>query len=339
MKNRTLLLISASLALSGGVSCATVYRALTGDATTINANWSASEGGNSFAVVTNGSPLKPWIATEHFAGSSSVAFQVITNLSGDTERVEYKILQAADTNGLHFDNARYSGFAFKLAAPTAPFASSTIFWQAWQGAPWGPPAMLKFATDSSPPYRIRLTIRNMTTGPDSTNADFEVWAGSVIQPDTWYSVVVYLAPRLDASGNIKLWINGTNQVNWSGQIGYDPAQVAGTMNGLDIKNGIYQPDANNGHTFYFDQIKVADTFAEASPVPHTNRPVLSRITRTNNMWSMSMTGNAGALCTVQASTNLAQWIDLTATNPTALPFLFQDAANFTRRFYRIFTEP
>jgi hypothetical protein len=33
-------------------------------------------------------------------------------------------------------------------------------------------------------------------------------------------------------------------VSWTGQIGYDPAQVSGAYAGPDIKDGIYQPGAN-----------------------------------------------------------------------------------------------
>src|SRR5262249_35070987 len=73
-------------------------------------------------------------------------------------------------------------------------------------SPYGPPASLKFAADDTPPYRIRLAIRNPSTGPDSAIPDLELWSGSLIEPDIWYAVIVYVKPRLDGSGGLKLWI-------------------------------------------------------------------------------------------------------------------------------------
>jgi MFS family permease len=239
-------------------------RLLTGDVTRIADDWTASEGGAHFAIVTDGTPAKPWISTAHAFGARSLAFKVPTDMSGHKQRVEYKVLPADDADGLHFDNARYAGFAFKLEAAPAPFLGSAIFWQAWQGYPWGPPVALKIAKGAAPPYRVRLTVRNPATGPESTDPDLEIWSGAVLQPDVWRTFVIYVRPRFGGGGEVKLWIDGTKVVDWTGAIGYDPSRVAGASAGLDLKNGIYQPDANNGHTFHFDEIVVADSYAAAA---------------------------------------------------------------------------
>ncbi len=244
----------------GGVA---VIRQLTGDATTIADDWHASEGGATFAVVRDGTPVKPWLSSAHFAGDKSLAFQVPTDTSGHKERVEYKLLPADDPAGLHFDNARYTAFAMKLEATPQPFLGTTIFWQAWQGYPWGPPVSLKFEKGDTAPYKIRLAVRNASVGPDSTNPDIEIWNASAIQPNTWYRFIVYVRPRLDGTGEVKLWLDGTKVLDWTGAIGYDPAAVQGSLNGLDLKAGIYQPNVNNGRTMYFDQVTVTSTFAAA----------------------------------------------------------------------------
>jgi len=332
MRARIICFVALLVHLIAGATLAAVYRMLSGDHTTINPDRSATEAGDTFDPVQNGSPAAPWISTEHFAGNYSVGMQVPTDHSGNAQRFEYKILKAAETNGLHFDNARYSGFAFKLASSPAAFTGSSIFWQAWQGSPWGPPVSLKFGSGSSAPYRIRLAIRNASVGPDSSVPDIELWNASLIYPDTWYRVVVYLSPRYNTDGNIKLWINGTNYVDWSGPIGYDPGAVTGAYNGLDIKNGIYQPNSNNTHTLYFDQIIVADNYAEAAAVlPTVNGPMLS-----NGVWRMLVNGDAVPF-TIQTSTNLVDWSLLLSTNPPALPFWFTDpvSAGDPRRFYRV----
>lgn len=292
--------------LAASTADATVFRMLTGDYTTINSDWSASESGWSFAPVTDGALAKPSISSAHYAGNYSIAIQVPTDESGQKQRVEYKIAGAADADGLHFDNARYSGFAFKLGAPVAAFESSTLFWQAWQGSPWGPPASLKFASDASAPYRLRLCIRNMSVGPDSAVPDIEVWSGSVIYPETWYAVVIYLSPRYNGAGNIKLWINGVKYADWTGNIGYDPSQVAGAYNGLDIKNGIYQPDANSGHTFYFDQIMFADSYGEAAAIPYTNSPPVAAAERVSALANTAVDVDLRTLAS-DAETPMAQW--------------------------------
>jgi hypothetical protein len=244
---------------------APLLRILTGDHTTIGDDWVAEEGGARFAVVTDGDPQRPWISSAHFAGAHSLAFGVPGDESGHKQRVEYKIAQADDVDGLHFDNARYAGFAFKLGAAPAAFEGTAIFWQAWQGFPWGPPASLKFSADDTAPYRVRLAVRNMSTGPDSSTPDYEIWRDdTLVAPDEWHSFLIYLRPRFDGDGELKLWVDGARVVDWRGPIGYDPAQVSGALEGLDVKDGIYQPSANQGHAFYFDQLVFSSTYAAAA---------------------------------------------------------------------------
>jgi hypothetical protein len=241
-----------------------VLRLITAEATTINPDATASEAGRTYSVVKDGMPDPPWISSAHLAGAHALAFHVPTDASGHKQRIEYKIAHASDADGLHFDNARYSGFAFKLGSDPAPFLGSALIWQAWQGAPWGPPASLKIVASSAPPYRLKLAIRNASTGTDSTVPDIGLWSSAIVEPNTWYRVLIYLRPRPDGSGQIKLWIDGTKVLDWTGAIGYDPAGPDAVYDGLDLKNGIYQPSANNGHTLYFDQIVLATTFAAAT---------------------------------------------------------------------------
>jgi hypothetical protein len=238
-----------------------VLRVLDGTAT-IRPDGSAIENNVVFPTVVDGSPQLPMLATDPARGTV-IAFTVPTDTSGHKQRIEYKIAQAADPDGLHFDNARYTGFTFQLpATPTpAPFLGSAILWQAWQGYPYGPPVSLKIVRSSAAPFQLKLSIRNATVGPDSTVPDIEVWSGAVIDPGAWHEYVVYVEPRFAGGGALKLWIDGTKVVDWTGAIGYDPAQVAGAYAGLDLKDGIYQPDANNGHTFEFGRVVVATGFA------------------------------------------------------------------------------
>jgi Polysaccharide lyase len=243
-----------------------VLRDLDG-AAMLRGDGAATEHGITFATVKDGTPALPTIALDPTLGKV-LAITVPTDPSGHKQRFEWKIAQAADRDGLHFDNARYAGFAVKLPATPAPepFLGSAIFWQAWQGYPYGPPVSLKVVKSSAAPYRVKLAIRNSTVGPDSTVPDIELWGADMLDVDSWHTFLVYVEPRFAGGGGLKLWVDGTKVLDWSGAIGYDPSRVAGAYSGLDIKDGIYQPGANNGHTFLFDHIVVTTSYATAAHV-------------------------------------------------------------------------
>jgi len=348
-----------------------LFALLTGDNTTINADWSATENGIHYYTVMNGSPFEPWIVyTQHFVGDACIGIQVPAGNGSSKERFEYAIMQYnLNTNTPGFNTSgKYCGFAFMLVgSPPLEFTNSSIIWQAWQGTPWGPPAMLKFLDyKNSPPFELSLAIRNMTTGPCSCIDDTTLWSSIMIYPNRWYNVVVYIQPcyqtginlpGYNTNGIIALWIDGTNYVNWSGEIGYDPTKLyntndgsvttntagsAGVNPGFFIKDGVYQSDANNGHTVYFDQIAVANNYNDANPV---RPPTLTNLTVANGA-SMSIIGDtvanyAGtgtANYTIQSSTNLdlTNWTTLIITNPASLPFSCRDTSGSTNvaKFYR-----
>ena len=70
-------------------------------------------------------------------------------------------------------------------------------------------------------------------------------------------------------------------------------------------------------------------------------PKLSGQALTDGVWSMSVSGDAGAAYTIQTSTNLKVWDTLTTTNPPVLPFRFAEPTSngFGARFYRVLTAP
>ena len=70
-------------------------------------------------------------------------------------------------------------------------------------------------------------------------------------------------------------------------------------------------------------------------------PQLGSLLLASNWFQFQVSGATGVTYTVQASTNLATWTDLSTTNPAALPFTWQDtgATNFPLRFYRVLLGP
>jgi autotransporter-associated beta strand protein len=302
-----------------------VFGLLTGDNTTINSDWSATEDGIHYDEVINGIPYEPWIAaTQHFVGNASIGIQVPdgNDANGTKQRFEYRIISNTESNAPHFNNSRYCGFAFMLSGyPPAPITDSILIWQGFQGSPWGAPAMLKFGVSSSAPYLIRMSIRNMTTGPDSAFPEMQLWTNWMIYPNRWYSVGIFIQPCYNNSnvipgnntnGNIKLWIDGVKYVDWTGTIGYDPAQqytnsadgtVAGVDNGFDVKDGIYAPDANNGHTVFFDEIAVGTNFSDVYPVWQLQLASSWNPASATNQVDFAATLPSDATGTIQFTTN------------------------------------
>jgi hypothetical protein len=76
-------------------------------------------------------------------------------------------------------------------------------------------------------------------------------------------------------------------------------------------------------------------------VPPLAGPGVATFTLTNGHSRLAITGDAGPDYTVQASTNLADWLPVFVTNSPAVPFQWTDtnAAGFIRRFYRILLGP
>ena len=120
---------------------------------------------------------------------------------------------------------------------------------------------------------------------------------------------------------------------------------------LNPGNGVFnwRPTIAQGDTTNQFTVQVADN---GSPVMTdvknfsviVNRPAqpgLSNASITNGQLRLTISGDFGPDYTVQASTNLANWISLFTTNQPALPFLFVDpnATNYNQRFYRALLGP
>lgn len=225
-----------------------------------------SEGGKVFPVSISGNPSKPIINSDAFAGGKSLLFQTPTGTS--TQRYEYKLCDYDQPDALRFNNERYVGFALKIPEIFDPLEGSVIFFQAWQGSPWGPPIMLKI-TSGSNPYKLRLTIRNSLTGPNSENPDQELWSDN-LYANNWCTFVIGMKPRVDGdSSSIQLWINFQKVLDWknSGNIGYDSDDFISDkpLPSLCLKFGIYEPGSNSKHSLLFDEIRLADNYNDAIP--------------------------------------------------------------------------
>lgn len=214
-------------------------------------------------AITGGEP-KSFISSDCFSGSKSLMFT--TPAAQSTQRFEYKLCDYNQPDALNFANERYVGFAVKIPETFDTLKGSVIFFQAWQGYPWGPPLMLKM-TSGGNPYRVRLTIRNTSTGPDSVNPDEQLWT-EYMYKNQWYTFVVGMKPRVYGdSSRVQLWMNSKLVLDWNGNIGYDPATFTTDVPypSLCLKFGIYQVSANTSHTLLFDEIRYSSDYMHAVP--------------------------------------------------------------------------
>lgn len=206
------------------------------------------------------------IDDDSFHGERAIIFR--TPAADSTQRYEFKLSNYDESEALGFDNEGYVGFAAKIPKDFDPLQGSLLFFQAWQGSPWGPPIMLKI-TSGSNPYNLRLTIRNLETGPDSNLPDQELWSGTMFK-ERWYSLVVGMKPRVEGdSSHIQLWIDDHKVLNWEnqGNIGYKPESFDSDKPypKLVLKFGAYQPGSNLGHNLLFDEVRYAHSYEDAVP--------------------------------------------------------------------------
>lgn len=224
-----------------------------------------------YKTSISGNAVVEVIYSDSFFGNKSIIFS--TPAAESTQRYEFKLCNYDEENALGFDTEGYVGFAVKIPEDFDPLQGSVLFFQGWQGSPWGPPIILK-VTSGNNPYNLRLTIRNSSTGPDSNNPDFELWSGKM-EKSRWYSFVIGMKPRVEGdSSHIQLWMDETKVLNWEnqGNVGYDPVTFSSDKpySKLVLKFGAYQPGSNSKHSLIFDEVRYALSYEEAVPLKTVN---------------------------------------------------------------------
>ena len=257
-------LFAGSSTAANGKESNTLIRHISFDHAVVCADVTLNDSGTRYPTTVSGKASPAVLSTDAFHGSQGMLFQVPAGSS--TQRFEYKLCRHNEPYALRFDNERFIRFSVKIAEPFEPLEGSLIFFQAWQGTPWGPPVMMKL-TSGDGPYKVELSIRNTQTGPDSQVPDKELWS-SKMHENKWYHFVVGIKPRITGNAShLQLWMNGEKQLNWDneGNIGYDPSAFSRNKpyNALTLKFGMYQPGSNSNHALLFDEIRFASTYEGA----------------------------------------------------------------------------
>lgn len=273
---------------------ATLFQAISPADATFDSSGDLVENGVTYLAVykpTTPPPawVKPaWISnTGGYNGDDALGFEVDpqTPAAGSgtpTDKTQIRISHADDSSSLNFNGStmtatRYLGFALYLPSTQvqAPTKGIVQIAQWWQGGPYGPPLALGISgvSGNSATYKLQV-LNDMTLGnPSSVPV---ILATGSIPFNSWNTFVTETTMGYNNNGNVQLWENGTLVVNWSGLVGYNPATIpynnppAGTNppnSAFDVFVGPYRDEQSTQQVEYFDQMRWADSYASALPLP------------------------------------------------------------------------
>jgi hypothetical protein len=178
------------------------------------------------------------------------------------------------------------------------------------GSTFGRSLLAKFNLMNSPPSLTTVSNRTISAGIILTITN------TATDPDLPYQSLSF-----NVNGPTNASINPSNGVfSWRPLV----AQ-AGTSNFLSVVV------TDNGTP----ALSATQSFGVV--VNHLNSPLVTQTTVNDGQVRLSISGDSGPDYFVQASTNLADWSTILATNQPALPLVWTDtnAPAFPKRFYRV----
>jgi hypothetical protein len=235
--------------------------------------------------------IKP-TGAEHYRGKSALQIEIIArNESPRSARAAYKA--AVDISGGHDRFAPpvlkpanwYNGFAMKIDSGfyKLPREGEVLFEQWWQGSPFHPPVSLVIVNqkdaiargwaDTGTNGNFALILRD-----DDHNAD-ETFPGrpqffdlGPAIPGQWLRWIVEVRPSAAApDGAIAITLNDRQVLKLDHiKVGYNPGNPQYAAHkppdhiaAVDI--ALYRLNGQNYQRFYFDEVKFADNYADATP--------------------------------------------------------------------------
>ncbi|WP_176472987.1 heparin lyase I family protein [Sphingomonas lenta] len=242
--------------------------------------------------------ITPWISGKERYRSTGKAVAVSINTGSPADgaglqKIFYQLI--GGTNGdspqVLAGTTKFTGFAVKFdtgwqlangSNPNDP--PGTGIYQNWQGSGW--PALQLRTDESNGVIRMYLLMGNdqmrgsggftnkggfSTSNPQLAYLTDASGAPLTFTRGEWYKIVVSV--KFDPFGNtgrVQAWVNDAQAANWTGKVGYTPSSysstaVPGTTDGTSVEVGIYQTDTDTNHKLFIDELRYADTFAEAQP--------------------------------------------------------------------------
>jgi Polysaccharide lyase len=239
-------------------------------------NLDLNDDGINHRFITKGTYHAPEIIwEEYFRGCHSIAYTMPpTTASGSntTDKSQHRIFGGSESIALPFGVKRYFGFAIKLDWDMQQPTSTVQVFQIWQGTPMSPPLELRLMPGGSgSTFNYQLRVRNNSTTANPS-AGITVCSGTIHQGE-WNSFVLMTILRSTSdsqNGEIKLWQNGSQVVQWFGRCGYTNGIVyAGnsyTPNAkFDAFFGPYRPCQQAHLRMYFDEVRYGGSYAETDP--------------------------------------------------------------------------
>jgi hypothetical protein len=246
------------------------------NSTLSSTDYSLTDNGYTCAFITKGTYSNPQLTTaEFYKGATSIVYQMPhTTVSGSVtnDKSQHRIFSGSETIAMGFDDKRYYGFAVKLDALTEQPTAACQLFQIWQGTPMSPPVELSIIPGGTgDTFDFKLDIRNNNTTANPS-ADVTVYSGT-IQRGVWNTFVLMaiMCNTTDTqNGELKLWLNATQVLDWFGRAGYaDGIVYAGTPYTPNAKFdtffGPYRPCQAANIKMYYDQVRYATTYAAANP--------------------------------------------------------------------------
>ncbi|HUB24916.1 MAG TPA: heparin lyase I family protein [Tepidisphaeraceae bacterium] len=289
-RNCTILLaVLAVVARKAQVAHATLYTDITANNAAIDSSGDVVENGVTYLTVFKPVPPTsnihyPWISTNGgYTSNDALAYEIDPSPAGDTsstDKVDTRVSHADDSTALTFDSVKYLGFAVNI--PAANFAAQVSagdtgvqIAQWWQGSPYSPPLALDLTGSSNGAADYELIVHNDTTMGNPSSTPVVLMTGT-IPFDSWNTFVVETDMDYSGDGQVALWENGTELVDWTGAVGYNPSTIPyknppeGTANpnqNFDVFIGPYRTIQDTQQQELFDDVRWANTQADATPVP------------------------------------------------------------------------
>ena len=263
------------------VSSATVHRYVDAQAASIDGAWVLTDNAISYNPVLKGDPDDVWISPSQSYNSTGnsigIRFYPTDGSAGSTDKLTYPLVIgnasfAPPTNGTV---GYYNGFAVKFLSATdfqTP-AGKVLCFQWWQGSPYGPPLRMAITGTSGSNVIYRFLVLNNDTLGNPSAVPLDIGGGTVPY-GAWGAFVVYTKFNYAGGGVVTVWQNGTQVFTWTGKLGYDPSTkpYANATSAtpypnqkIQIEFGLYREAQMKKHMIFLDEIRHADTYAEALP--------------------------------------------------------------------------
>jgi hypothetical protein len=273
----------ASVALFAANSAdAQTYRYIDAESATINASsLSLTDNGRAYVHIKKGDFTTPWISpSQHWKDSHAIGFDMLpssgTGSDGSTtDKSNFRVIAGSEADALGFTQDRYTGFAIRLETNFQTPDKEVQLFQWWQGSPFSPPLELRVRAGS---MTWELVYRNDELGRGPSAA--RVVASGPMSTGGWYRFIVKTRMNYSSSqgsGNVTVWLNGSQVGTRDGNFGYNPyidypynnpACPSGYCRAnakFDIFFGLYRPRQAKRHKAFFDQVRFGTSYAAVNP--------------------------------------------------------------------------